>query len=97
MVWSNHAEFSRRSLSLLAGGAALSFLGLARARTWATTQPETDIRLIAGPARVPLVGGEYADTDVWAYNGSVPGPELRFKQGQHVRIAVENRLQEETT
>jgi FtsP/CotA-like multicopper oxidase with cupredoxin domain len=59
--------------------------------------PEAEVHLVAQPARVPLVGGQYSHTDVWAYNGSVPGPELRFEQGQHVRIAVENRLQEETT
>ncbi len=91
----SHAGFSRRSL--LAGGVALTFVGVAAAQTWATTQPETEHRLLAGPVRVPLVGGQYSDTDVWAYNGSVPGPAFRFRQGQHVRIAVENRLQEETT
>jgi FtsP/CotA-like multicopper oxidase with cupredoxin domain len=66
-------------------------------RTWATTQSDPEHRLVAGPARVPLVGGQYPDTDAWAYNGSVPGPELRFRQGQRVRIVVENRLQEDTT
>jgi FtsP/CotA-like multicopper oxidase with cupredoxin domain len=34
---------------------------------------------------------------VWAYNGTVPGPALRIRQGEPVRILVENRLEEETT
>jgi CopA family copper-resistance protein len=32
-----------------------------------------------------------------AINGSVPGPLIRLKQGQNVRIAVTNRLQEDTS
>jgi len=36
-------------------------------------------------------------TAVWAYNGTVPGPEIRVRQGERVRVAVENRLVEETT
>ena len=34
---------------------------------------------------------------MWAYNQSVPGPEIRLIQGDRVRIAVENALDEETT
>ena len=33
--------------------------------------------LTAGPSRVPLVGGKYPATEVWAYNASVPGPVRR--------------------
>ena len=35
--------------------------------------------------------------DAYAFNGQVPGPTLRFKQGDHVRINVTNRLPETTT
>jgi FtsP/CotA-like multicopper oxidase with cupredoxin domain len=34
---------------------------------------------------------------VWSYNGAVPGPEIRLRQGERVQISVENRLDEETT
>jgi FtsP/CotA-like multicopper oxidase with cupredoxin domain len=44
-----------------------------------------------------LIGGDYPQTDVWAYDGKVPGPTLRVRQGEPVRIAVENRLGEDTT
>lgn len=30
----------------------------------------------------------------WAFNGRVPGPELRLRQGERVRVVVENRLPE---
>ncbi len=36
-------------------------------------------------------------TRVWSYNGSVPGLELRFKQGDRLTVDVENRLPQETT
>jgi FtsP/CotA-like multicopper oxidase with cupredoxin domain len=34
---------------------------------------------------------------VWSYNGAVPGPEIRVRQGERLRITVENQLAEETT
>jgi FtsP/CotA-like multicopper oxidase with cupredoxin domain len=54
-------------------------------------------KLRLGPGRQSLVGEANPATDVWAYNGTVPGPELRFKQGGRLAIAVENALGVETT
>lgn len=34
---------------------------------------------------------------MWAYNGSVPGPEIRLRQGGTLRILVDNGLDESTT
>src|SRR5262245_22112198 len=31
-------------------------------------------------------------TDAWAYNGQVPGPELRVTEGDKVRVIVKNDL-----
>ncbi len=87
------SALSRRSL--LAGGAAAAAASSLRWPLAAEMQRE--VRLVAKPSRVALVGGEYPASDVWAYNGSVPGPTLRFRRGETVRIAVENRLSEETT
>jgi FtsP/CotA-like multicopper oxidase with cupredoxin domain len=49
------------------------------------------------PARQSLVGAGNPDTAVWSYNGRVPGPELRFRQGERLRIEVENALSVPTT
>jgi len=49
------------------------------------------------PARQSLVGEANPATDVWAYNGAVPGPELRFRQGERLKVAVQNALGVETT
>jgi FtsP/CotA-like multicopper oxidase with cupredoxin domain len=35
--------------------------------------------------------------DAWAYNGTVPGPELRVRQGDHVRVTLVNQLPVPTT
>ena len=44
-----------------------------------------------------VTGDGYPDTAVWAYEGAVPGPELRVRQGKPVRITVINKLGEDTT
>jgi FtsP/CotA-like multicopper oxidase with cupredoxin domain len=77
--------------SLLAGAA-----GLGLASVLPRGGVAADFKLTAAPAKVPLVAGQ-PETAVWAYNGTVPGPEIRVIQGVRARIAVENRLAEETT
>jgi FtsP/CotA-like multicopper oxidase with cupredoxin domain len=54
-------------------------------------------RLVAAPDRARLVPAPYGETAVWSYNGQVPGPEIRVRQGERLRVVVENRLREETT
>lgn len=49
----------------------------------------------AAPAELPLVEG--GKLRVWAYNGRVPGPELRVRLGETLRVRFTNRLQEATT
>ena len=53
--------------------------------------------LTVASARVSLAGKRYPDTAVMAYDGSVPGPVLRVRQGALFQIVVENRLDENTT
>jgi FtsP/CotA-like multicopper oxidase with cupredoxin domain len=53
--------------------------------------------LRAAPARLSLLGPGNPDTDVWAYNGRVPGPLLRVKQGERVDAILVNDLAEPTT
>lgn len=49
----------------------------------------------AAPTPVSLVPGK--STAMWLYNGSVPGPLLVLREGQHVRIRLDNRLPLDTT
>lgn len=41
------------------------------------------------------LGGRKVST--WGYNGGVPGPEIRAKEGDTLRVVVKNRLPEGTT
>jgi len=52
---------------------------------------------VAAPGNVHLLGSEHPKTKVWAYNGTVPGSEIRVRQGDRLRISVKNSLHEETT
>lgn len=49
------------------------------------------------PGRAQIVPEEYGDTAVWCFNDAVPGPTLRVKQGDRVRVVVDNGLAEPTT
>ena len=63
----------------------------------ASAAGERPPRLVAGRGTQLLVGAGNPSTDVWSYNAAVPGPELRYRQGERLRIEVENALDVETT
>lgn len=54
-----------------------------------------EFALVAGRARLELRPG--LETDAYAYNGSVPGPEIRVRAGDRLRIAFTNALDVPTT
>ncbi|RUW67021.1 multicopper oxidase family protein [Mesorhizobium sp. M4B.F.Ca.ET.049.02.1.2] len=85
---------SRRSFLLAGAGAAIA----ASMRPWPTqAEGANEIRLTAAPSQARLIAPDRPETAVWAYDGTVPGPALRLRQGEPVRITVENRLTEDTT
>jgi len=38
-----------------------------------------------------------ADSDLWLYNGQSPGPEIRVRKGERVRVRFVNNLEEPST
>ena len=54
-----------------------------------------EIKLEAAISPITL-GGEKS-FKAWAYNGKVPGPDIRVKEGEVLRVILKNRLPEETT
>ena len=76
-----------------AGAASAALLALP-ALTAGEAKP---LRLVAAPARQSLVGATNPQTEAWTYNGTVPGPELRLRQGDRLRVEVENALDADTT
>jgi FtsP/CotA-like multicopper oxidase with cupredoxin domain len=83
--------------TFLAGGAAITGAALLAGATRLAAQPARQFALVATTGRLPLVGPPYPDTDVWCYDGRIPGPEIRVRQGERIRVTVQNRLPEETT
>ena len=57
----------------------------------------TEFALVAAPGHASLVGADFPATEVWTFGKRVPGPELRVRQGELVRIVVRNELPEDTT
>ncbi|MBB4249440.1 FtsP/CotA-like multicopper oxidase with cupredoxin domain [Rhizobium sp. BK008] len=56
-----------------------------------------EYRIVAAPARARLAGPDRPETGVWAYDGTVPGPLVRLRQGEPARLIVDNRLDQDTT
>jgi len=54
-----------------------------------------EFSFFASPAQVNLGVGR--DFLAWTYNGVVPGPEIRVREGEIIRVVLKNYLPEETT
>src|SRR6516165_9174591 len=73
---------SRRSfLACMTGLVAAARLPRAAAED---SNPVKEFKLTAATGRVSLVGKPHPGTDVWCYGDSVPGPEIRLRQGELV-------------
>ncbi|MCB2186495.1 MAG: multicopper oxidase family protein [Deltaproteobacteria bacterium] len=72
----------------LAGGWPLSGLAKPGPRV-------RELTLIAGVTPVDLGGG--GSFLAWTYNGRLPGPEIRLRQGDILRVRLKNHLPEPTT
>lgn len=92
---SRNNEITRRQF-IAAAAATVPFAGFPVAFSAQANTP-VEVTLKAASGRVRLVPEPYSKTDVWCYNGSVPGPEIRVKQGDRVRVRFNNGLGEETT
>ena len=91
-----HSAFPVSRRTFLLAGAGLALTTSIRVGS-ACAAVVHDHRIAAAPARALLVGGDGPQTAVWAYDGQVPGPTLRLRQGEPVQIVVENALDEDTT
>jgi len=80
-------DFLRAALGV--GAAAFAPSG------WTATASSRVLR--ARAAQHTLVGSAYPATEVWSYDGSIPGPLLRYRQGDRLRVEFENALPQPTT
>ncbi len=60
-------------------------------------QSEAPFLLEAGNGQSELLGKGLGKTDVWSYNGSIPGPIIRVKQSEDVYVKFKNTLKQATT
>jgi FtsP/CotA-like multicopper oxidase with cupredoxin domain len=54
-----------------------------------------EFRFNASPASANLGTGN--DFVAWTYNGQIPGPEIRVREGETIRVVLSNNLPEPTT
>lgn len=91
----------RQFIKTLAAGSAIAGLGLWRPPVWAISSPGrpvvhsgTDFDLSIGELPVNITG---KPRTALAINGTLPGPLLRWREGDTVTLRVANRLDETTS
>ena len=83
----NEGMLRRKFLQLVGSSACLSFMpGLGVQRLGDT--PKADATLRVSPVEIEIAPGKIIRTT--GYNGSAPGPFLRFREGQQVTVDVFN-------
>lgn len=85
----------RRSF-LLSAAPALALLQAGCAAPRAGTAIR-EINLVAAPSQVHVRGAAQPAVNAWAYGGGVPGPQIRARQGERLRVVLENLLPQATT
>ncbi len=75
-------------------GPAAGAVGQAEARRRRPGAPVREVALTAAPVTIDL-GGRSVTT--WAYNNTVPGPLVRLRAGEVLRVRLDNRLDEAST
>ena len=73
----------------LRGAAGLAAGSLVEQRSLLRAQPAADYRLEIAPLQLEIAPGKIVHT--FAYNGSVPGPLVRWPEGKPIRIEVTNK------
>src|ERR1019366_6356645 len=77
----------RRGFLVGAGAAGMALgAGIGAAYTQIAAAPDHTLRI--APARLELAPGKVIET--FAYNGMVPGPVLRLREGRQVSIDIRN-------
>lgn len=85
-------NLTRRQLLMTGSGALMSSLA-PRFGQAAAVVPA----LTAKPGKSQIAPDGYPKTDIWGYDGQVPGPQIRLKQGQRVSRTFVNELPQAST
>ncbi|MEM9632962.1 MAG: multicopper oxidase family protein [Pseudomonadota bacterium] len=79
-----------KTTAITCAGTLLPRLSLARA-------DDGSFELEARKGKARLYGKDGAVSDLWLYNGQLPGPEIRVRRGERVQVRFTNNLEEPTT
>lgn len=84
----------RRFFELAGAGAAV-----AAVPAFFTAAKASDgfLEITAGPSRKKLYDEDAGFSDLWLYNGTTPGPEIRVRVGERVKVRLVNNLEEPTS
>lgn len=88
-------SFNRRNF--LKSSAGTLGLALLPASFKASIASDGFLEIIAGPSQQKLYSGDAPHSDLWSYNDSTPGPEIRVKRGDRVKVRLVNKLEEATS
>ena len=91
------ARVSRRVFLGQSLGQSLASVLTLPARSEPVSQRDGFRVLEARQGRLQLLPEPSKETAVWGYNGEVPGPLLRFKKGEEVKIRLVNTLDQPTS
>ncbi len=100
-TWGGERMTRRRFLALAAVGSASAraLVGRALAAPVAARaaggRPLREFRRSAAPTKIDF--GPLGRRTIWAYDGQIPGREIRVREGDRLRVVVENELPEPTT
>lgn len=85
---------SRRHFLNLAGTAAVAsqmpYLAMAKS-------DDGYIDLVASKSEQSLYYNDGPKSQLWSYNGATPGPEIKVKQGEKIKVRFKNELDEPTS
>lgn len=85
-------EFIRAAL---AGAGALAASAAAPQVRRSERAAVRELQLTAAATEIEF--GPLGRRAIWTYDGRYPGPEIRVREGERLRVVVENRLREPTT
>ena len=86
----NRRQILQSSIAAAAMAVAPSFTRLAKAA-------DGFFELTAGKSTKKLYREDAPASDLWTYNQSSPGPEIRVKRGERVKVRLINNLEEATS
>ncbi|MFZ9162740.1 MAG: multicopper oxidase domain-containing protein, partial [Burkholderiaceae bacterium] len=86
---------TRRDFMGQSAGLAVACLGSLSSTALLAASPTPDVKtltLTASPAAIQVGPDGTQPTQLWCFNGQFPGPEIRVRQGDRLRVRFVNQL-----